>query len=337
MAKVKLFITDDFADVVTKFNGLSDDLGDLTLLSDSANDVVTAINYRDSDFASFNQALANVLAISNAADSDQNVVIDGKANIGHTHVEADITNLDKYTQAQVNALLAGKENVNANILRTTDIGTTVQAYDANTLKTSAIGVTVQAYDANTLKTSAIGTTVQPFNAQNAVRNVNNNFSFRQVIESNPGVASTYTTGQLELRAPGAQDVTLGFNRNGNSGAQLRHTGNGLVLSGNTRTASADFQVTGDFSIVSDRRTKKGIVGSSYGLETVCKLRGVEYIKADTDTRHVGFIAQEVLEALPEAVNTEGEFMSVSDRPIIAALVEAIKELAQQVEDLKRGN
>ena len=393
MAKQILYINDDFADLVTKFNALSDDVGDLTLLTDSANDVVTAINYRDSDFTSINAAIDNVLAISNAADSDQNVVIDGKTDIGHTHLEADITDLDKYTQAevdaailgatpnwtsitgkpssftpsahthvkaditdfahthveaditnldkysksQVNALLADKEPADATILKDADIGVNVQPFDATTLTSAAIGVTVQAYDANTLKTSAIGVSVQPYNAQTALRNVNNNFSFRQVIESNPGVASTYTSGQLELKAPGAQDVTLGFNRNGNTGAQLRHEGNGLILSGNTRTASADLVITGDFSIQSDRRTKKGIIATKHGLETVCKLRGVDYIKSDTDTRHTGFIAQEVLQALPEAVNTEGEYLSVSDRPIVAALVEAVKDLARQVEELKRGN
>lgn len=35
----------------------------------------------------------------------------GKSNVGHSHVEADITNLDKYTQSEVNTLLAGKSNV----------------------------------------------------------------------------------------------------------------------------------------------------------------------------------------------------------------------------------
>lgn len=337
MAKQILYITDDFADVVTKFNALSDDVGDLTLLADSANDVVTAINYRDSDFLAIDTSIGNVLAISNSADSDQNVVINGKADIGHTHLEADITDLDKYTQSQVNTLLSGKEDVDPTILRSSDIGTSVQGFDADTLKTSDIGVSVQAYDANTLKTSAIGTTVQAYNAQNAVRNVNNSFSFRQTIETNPGVASTYTTGQLELRAPGAQDVTLGFNRNGNSGAQLRHEGNGLILSGNNRTASADLVITGDFSIQSDERTKKEISTTVYGLDTVCALRGADYIKIDTDEYHTGFIAQEVLKVLPEAVNTEGEYLSVSDRPIVAALVEAVKELRHQVEELKRGS
>ena len=40
------------------------------------------------------------------------------------------------------------------LLVSTDIGSTVQAYDANTLKSGDIGVTVQGYDANTAKYNA---------------------------------------------------------------------------------------------------------------------------------------------------------------------------------------
>lgn len=44
--------------------------------------------------------------------TDLQTVLDGKAPAIHTHVEADITDLDKYTQAQVTSLLAQKLNSN---------------------------------------------------------------------------------------------------------------------------------------------------------------------------------------------------------------------------------
>ena len=44
--------------------------------------------------------------------TETNSLLDGKSDVGHTHVEADITNLDKYTQAQVDGFLDGKINVN---------------------------------------------------------------------------------------------------------------------------------------------------------------------------------------------------------------------------------
>ena len=40
--------------------------------------------------------------------------LDGKAPVVHTHDESDITNLDKYTQAEVDALLAGKSDTTHN-------------------------------------------------------------------------------------------------------------------------------------------------------------------------------------------------------------------------------
>lgn len=43
--------------------------------------------------------------------TDLQLALSGKANTSHTHSESNIVDLDKYTQAQVNGLLAGKSNV----------------------------------------------------------------------------------------------------------------------------------------------------------------------------------------------------------------------------------
>ena len=60
------------------------------------------------------------------------------------------------------------EPVNANILRTTDIGVTVQGYDATILVDADIGVNVQAYDATILVDADIGVNVQAYNAATAL-------------------------------------------------------------------------------------------------------------------------------------------------------------------------
>lgn len=46
-----------------------------------------------------------------SAQVDLQAALDAKSNIGHTHVEADITDLDKYTQAAVDGYLALKSDV----------------------------------------------------------------------------------------------------------------------------------------------------------------------------------------------------------------------------------
>ena len=45
-----------------------------------------------------------------AQQAAQDTVIDGKANLVHTHVESDITDLDKYTQAEVDAVETGLQS-----------------------------------------------------------------------------------------------------------------------------------------------------------------------------------------------------------------------------------
>ena len=58
---------------------------------------------------------------------------------------------------------------------------------------------------------------------------------------------------------------------------------------------------------------------------------------DTETKNIGLIAQECEKILPEVVQTddfEEKMKSISYGQITSVLVEAIKELSQQVEDLK---
>ena len=47
---------------------------------------------------------------------------------------------------------------------------------------------------------------------------------------------------------------------------------------------------------------------------------------ETETKQLGFIAQEVKDYIPQACIEQDNFIGLQDRPIIAALVNAIKEL-----------
>jgi hypothetical protein len=66
-------------------------------------------------------------------------------------------------------------------------------------------------------------------------------------------------------------------------------------------------------------------------------RGLEHTGWTEGQEYVGFIAQDVQKSIPEAVTgTEGaeEYLSLDDRPIIAALVNAIKELEARIKVLE---
>ena len=95
--------------------------------------------------------------------------------------------------------------------------------------------------------------------------------------------------------------------------------------------------SGTFNATSDMRLKENIHDLSNSLEKICAIRGVEYNwKADeTKKLHSGVIAQEVKESIPEAVNTDNEEQySVDYNAIIGHLIEAVKTLKQEVDDLK---
>jgi hypothetical protein len=95
---------------------------------------------------------------------------------------------------------------------------------------------------------------------------------------------------------------------------------------------------------SDQRLKKNIATISGALDRVLKLRGVTYEWKDPERhggesgRQMGFIAQEAKEVIPEVVSggDAGEY-AVAYGPVVALLVEAIKEQAAQNQRLEQRN
>lgn len=95
----------------------------------------------------------------------------------------------------------------------------------------------------------------------------------------------------------------------------------------------------DFEVLSDVRVKSNFEKIENPLGKVLSLSGLIYDKKIDETqskREAGVIAQEVQSVLPEAVN-EGKdgMLGVSSSGVIALLVEAIKELKQEVDELKK--
>jgi len=91
---------------------------------------------------------------------------------------------------------------------------------------------------------------------------------------------------------------------------------------------------------SDIRVKTNIVEIDSPLEKILKMRGVYYNRRDdsnaTPARHVGVIAQEVEEVLPEVVstdNSEAKHKSVAYGNIVALLIEAVKAQQSTIDSL----
>ena len=95
--------------------------------------------------------------------------------------------------------------------------------------------------------------------------------------------------------------------------------------------------TGDVQSNSDERLKENVETIENALDKVSKLRGVYFdMKSRPGVRKIGLIAQEVEQVLPEVVSTNEEdgIKSVAYANVVGLLVEAIKELKDEVDHLK---
>ena len=96
---------------------------------------------------------------------------------------------------------------------------------------------------------------------------------------------------------------------------------------------------------SDLRVKDVLQNCPYGLSEVLQLNSVQYkLNYDIEeTKHLGFLAQEVIKVIPEAVydtgtdidGTDNTLLNMSYTELIPVLVNAIKELTARVEELEK--
>ena len=133
-------------------------------------------------------------------------------------------------------------------------------------------------------------------------------------ESQPIILQTY--------ASSAWNDRLTIANNGNA------TFSGTINSGAITS-------TGNITAYSDARLKSDVKTIEGGLEKVSQLRGVTYIRNDHED--VGVIAQEVEKIIPQIVKTADDEMgtkSVDYGRITAVLIESIKELKAEIDELK---
>ena len=118
---------------------------------------------------------------------------------------------------------------------------------------------------------------------------------------------------------GGADFTIG--RHNSSTAYLTFSGENYNLT-----------VSGNVTAFSDERLKDDI--ETLDGSKVYEMRGVSFTK---DGRAgSGVIAQELQKIAPELVEKDGEYLSVAYGNVVGYLIEAVKELKAEIEELKKG-
>jgi len=157
-----------------------------------------------------------------------------------------------------------------------------------------------------------------------------------------------TSGNLELNAQsGTTNVSTILTISGN-------TGIGTLNPTSKLTVQGDVLVTGiatinrlsspvgtfttvtanDYNSISDFNFKKNIKPFENALDKVVQINGVTFEWKNTNSQSAGIIAQDVEKVFPELVNN-GDFKTVNYNGLIGVLIESIKELKQEVDELKK--
>jgi len=118
-------------------------------------------------------------------------------------------------------------------------------------------------------------------------------------------------------------------------ARFRRSASDIFVIDNNGNVTASGTVTAN----SDIRLKDNIELIETPIEKLEKIRGVSFTRKDQDDkkkRHIGLIAQEVEKVLPELIQECDGIKSVAYGNLTAVLIEAIKELKHEVDELKKS-
>lgn len=122
--------------------------------------------------------------------------------------------------------------------------------------------------------------------------------------------------------------------------RLASHGNSVVFFNTQTSAYNSIEVQNVYNS-SDARAKTNIQPSIYGMNIIQQLKPVTYnfinnpTTRSVDAKEIGLLAQEVETVLPDIVMTDEDGRKlINYTAIIPILIEAVKSLQQQVDDLK---
>ena len=212
--------------------------------------------------------------------------------------DLNITNSDVSTTAAIaySKLSLGNSIVNADIASGAAIA--VSKLASSTISGISLGNTLNSLTAGSFITYSSGST---YNGSTGI--------------TVSVAATTANTGNTIVARDSSGDFTAG------------------TISVTNLTASTTVQAQ-DFNSTSDETLKTNITTVENGLETIKSLRGVTFDWKINQKPSIGVIAQELERVLPQLVK-DGDPKTVNYNGLIGVLIEAVKELSAEVEELKK--
>jgi hypothetical protein len=168
-------------------------------------------------------------------------------------------------------------------------------------------------------------------------------------------SATASGGIFFLGSDNVSDWNIGTNLYIGSGFEISEgaepgTSNRFYMSNggalrltNYGAGTATFDASGNITSVSDIRLKDIQGDYQRSLAEILAISPIlfKYKKEtglDTENIYVGFSAQEVMKYIPEAIGVDSkDYYTFNDKVIIATLVNAVKELQKEIDELKKVN
>jgi len=145
------------------------------------------------------------------------------------------------------------------------------------------------------------------------------------LEVNGAIYSKGTSSGLFVQNRASNANILGFYASDNT--------NFLVINVSVGNIASINQTTGVYAPLSDINKKKDFELSNIGLDAILNLKPTLYrLKTEENTeKHLGFIAQEVKQYIPQAYIENDNFIGLNFNSIVATLVKAVQELNEKLE------
>jgi len=206
-----------------------------------------------------------------------------------------------------------------------------------TLSDTVTGVQTSGYGVRIVGTSNNGSAVSAI-AFEADGGTNNDTAIALYTQSTANALTRRVTvtrgGQLQI-TQGANGYADGLRLINTSATywSIVNGGDSMLYLGYGGNDRGKFDVTtGAYIALSDINKKKDFESSTIGLNAILGLKPTLYRmleEDETSEKHLGFIAQEVKEFIPQAysesINGEETFIGLTEMPIIAVLTKAIQE------------